>query len=168
MKLRFRSLPVTLSLCAFAALTGTAMAAYPDFNGIFPRGGQRGTDVDVTFSGSRLADTEEIVSYNPSGIKAASFKVENPTTIKVKLHIEPNCQLGEQIFRVRTKTGISYARNFFIDQFPPVEEKEPNTLLEQAQPITSGVTITGVARNEDTDYYKIECKKGERLSVECD
>ncbi len=149
-------------------MAAPAEAASPDFNGIFPRGGQRGTDVDVTFSGSRLADAEEIVSYNPAGIKAVSFKAENATTIKVKLHIEPNCPLGEQIFRVRTKTGLSYARNFFVDQFPSVEEKEPNTLLEQAQPITSGVTITGVARNEDTDYYKIECKKGERLSVECD
>ncbi|HWB05105.1 MAG TPA: PPC domain-containing protein [Verrucomicrobiales bacterium] len=169
--MKSRSFPrsrLFLSAALMAASAGTVLAAYPEFGGIFPRGGQRGTDVDVTFSGARLADAEEIVSYNPAGIKAASFKVENPNTIKVKLHIEPNCQLGEQIFRIRTKSGLSYARNFFVDQFPPVEEKEPNTLLEQAQPITSGVTITGVARNEDTDYYKIECKKGERLSVECD
>ncbi|HEX2748224.1 MAG TPA: PPC domain-containing protein, partial [Verrucomicrobiales bacterium] len=172
MKVRLSSfLRPNLLLTGAAAFWATALyagAASPDLNGIFPRGGQRGTDVDVTFSGNRLADAEEIVSYNPAGIKAVSFKAENATTIKVKLHIEPNCPLGEQIFRVRTKTGLSYARNFFVDQFPSVEEKEPNTLLEQAQPITSGVTITGVARNEDTDYYKIECKKGERLSVECD
>lgn len=155
---------------AFTLLAGTisAMAAYPEFGGIQPRGGQRGTDVDVIFSGNRLADVEEIVSYNPSVIKALEFKAENPTTIKVKLHIEPNCPLGEQIFRVRTKSGISYARNFFVGQFPALDEKEPNTLLEEAQPITSGITITGVAKNEDTDYYKIECKKGERLSVECE
>ena len=106
------------------------------------------------------------MSYNPAGIKALEFKAENPTTVKVKLHIEPNCPLGEQIFRVRTKSGLSYARNFFVGQFPTVDEKEPNTLLEEAQPITSGVTLFGVAKNEDTDYYKIECKKGERLSVE--
>ncbi len=153
--------------CVPALLPGIAGAASPDLNGIMPRGGQRGTDVEVTFSGNRLADVEEIVSYNPAMIKAVSFKAENPTTLKVKLHIEPNCPLGEQLFRVRTKSGLSYARNFFVDQFPTVEEKEPNTLLEQAQPITSGVVLAGVARNEDTDYYKIECKKGERLSVEC-
>ena len=157
------------SLAASTLVLATALpalAAAPEFNSIQPRGGQRGTDVEVTFSGNRLADAEEIVSYNPAGIKALSFKAENPTTLKVKLHIEPGCQLGEQLFRVRTKSGISYARNFFVDQFPTVEEKEPNTLIEEAQPITTGVTITGVAKNEDTDYYKIEAKKGERLSVE--
>jgi hypothetical protein len=155
----------------FSLLTATALpalAAYPEFNSIQPRGAQRGTDVEVTFSGNRLQDVEEIVSYNPAAIKALEFKAENPTTIKVKLHIEPNCPLGEQLFRVRTKSGISYARNFFVGQFPTVEEKEPNTLLEEAQPITSGVTIAGIARNEDTDYYRIECKKGEKLSVEAE
>ena len=148
------------------ALALPAFAANPELNSIQPRGGQRGTDIDVVFSGNRLQDVEEIVSYNPAVIKPLEFKAENPTTIKVKLHVEPNCPLGEQLFRVRTKSGISYARNFFVGQFPAVDEKEPNTLLEEAQPITSGVTIAGVARNEDTDYYKIECKKGERLSVE--
>lgn len=147
---------------------GTVLAASPEFSSISPRGGQRGKDVDAVFSGNRLADAEEIISYNPTGIKALEFKAENPTTLKVKLHIEPGCQLGEQLFRIRTKSGISYARNFFVDQFPSVEEKEPNTLLEQAQPVTAGITITGVAKNEDTDYYRIECKKGERLSVEVD
>ena len=152
----------------FAAATLPAFAAYPEFNAIQPRGGQRGTDMEVVFSGNRLQDVEEIVSYNPAMIKALEFKAENPTTIKVKLHVEANCPLGEQLFRVRTKSGLSYARNFFVGQFPSVDEKEPNTLLEEAQPITSGVTIAGVAKSEDTDYYKIECKKGERLSVEDD
>src|SRR5688572_26129091 len=146
----------TLATAAFFSSGLPSRAALPEFNSIQPRGAQRGTDIDVTFSGNRLQDAEEIVSYNPAGIKALEFKVENPTTLKVKLHIEPGCQLGEQLFRVRTKSGISYARNFFVGQFPAVEEKEPNTLLEEAQPITTGVTIAGVARNEDTDYYKIE------------
>jgi hypothetical protein len=162
--LRSRFLAAGTALLGLTSLS--SLAAYPDLNSIQPRGGQRGTDVDVTFSGNRLADTEEIISYNPAGVKALEFKVENPTTLKVKLHIEPGCQLGEQLFRVRTKSGISYVRNFFVGQFPDFVEKEPNTLLEEAQPITTGVTITGTARNEDTDYYKIEAKKGERISVE--
>ena len=154
----------SLALLLTAALP--ALAAYPEFNSIQPRGGQRGTDIDVTFSGNRLADAEEIISYNPAGIKALEFKAENPTTLKVKLHIEPGCPLGEQLFRVRTKSGLSYVRNFFVGQFPVLEEKEPNTLLEEAQPITTGVTVSGTARSEETDYYKIEAKKGERISVE--
>ncbi len=156
-----------MALAACALMTAMpAVAALPELNAIQPRGGQRGTDVEVTFTGNRLQDTEEIISYNPAMIKALEFKVENPTTVKAKLHIEPACTLGEHLFRIRTKSGISYARNFFAGQFPTVEEKEPNTLLEEAQPVTAGVTVAGVAKNEDTDYYRIECKKGERLAVE--
>jgi hypothetical protein len=151
---------------AFIVSATPALAAYPEFNSIQPRGGQRGTDIEVTFSGNRLADAEEIISYDPAQIKATELKAENPNTLKVKLHIAPGCQLGEHLFRVRTKSGISYARNFFVGQFPALDEKEPNTLLEEAQPITTGVTVAGTARNEETDYYRIEAKKGERLSVE--
>jgi hypothetical protein len=153
-------------LSALAATALPATAALPELNGIAPRGAQRGTDIETTFSGNRLADTEEIVSYNPSQISVLDFKIENPTTLKVKLHIDPACPLGEHVFRVRTKSGISYARSFFIGQFPTVEEKEPNTLFEEAQTITTNVTIAGVARNEDTDYYRIDAKKGDRISVE--
>ncbi len=160
MKRTFSLLPI------LAASALPAAAALPELNGISPRGAQRGTDVEVVFSGARLADTEEIVSYHPDQIKALEFKAENPTTVKVKLHIEPSCPLGEHIFRIRSKSGISYARSFFVGQFPTLDEKEPNTLLEEAQPITSGVTISGIAKNEDTDFYRIEAKKGDALSVE--
>ncbi len=153
-------------LSALAAAALPATAALPELNGIAPRGAQRGTDIETTFSGNRLADTEEIVSYNPSQISVLDFKIENPTTLKVKLHIDPACPLGEHVFRVRTKSGISYARSFFIGQFPTIEEKEPNTLFEEAQTITTNVTVAGVARNEDTDYYRIDAKKGDRISVE--
>ena len=153
-------------LSAFAATVLPATAALPELNGIAPRGAQRGTDIETTFSGNRLADTEEIVSYNPSQISVLDCKIENPTTLKVKLHIDPACPLGEHVFRVRTKSGISYARSFFIGQFPTIEEKEPNTLFEEAQTITTNVTVAGVARNEDTDYYRLDAKKGERISVE--
>lgn len=153
-------------LSALAAAALPATAALPELNGIAPRGAQRGTDIETTFSGNRLADTEDIVSYNPSQISVLDFKIENPTTLKVKLHIDPACPLGEHVFRVRTKSGISYARSFFIGQFPTIEEKEPNTLFEEAQTITTNVTVAGVARNEDTDYYRIDAKKGDRISVE--
>jgi hypothetical protein len=153
-------------LSALAATVLPATAALPELNGIAPRGAQRGTDIETVFSGNRLTDTEEIVSYNPAQISILDFKIENPTTLKVKLHIDPACPLGEHVFRVRTKSGISYARSFFVGQFPTVEEKEPNTLFEEAQPITTNVTVAGVARNEDTDYYRIDAKKGDRISVE--
>ena len=161
-----RSVAPALTLSAAFLVAGPVSAAYPEFNSIQPRGAQRGTEVEVTLSGNRLADAEEIISYAPENIKVLDFKIENPTTLKARFQLAPNCPLGEHLFRVRCKSGISYARNFFAGQFPSVEEKEPNTVITEAQPITTGVTLSGTAKNEDTDYYKVECKKGERLSVE--
>lgn len=147
------------------AIIPAARAAYPEFGIILPRGGQAGTSVDVTLTGNRLDDTEEIVSYSPA-IRVSNLQVVSPTEVKATFAIAPDCRHGEHIFRVRTKSGISYARTFWTGPFPTVEEAEPNTVFEEAQPVTSGVTVAGVAGNEDTDYFRLEAKKGERISVE--
>jgi hypothetical protein len=57
-------------------LFSTAHAATPSLTAIRPVGGQRGTDLDVTFSGARLGDAQEIVYYQP-GITTLSLKKLN-------------------------------------------------------------------------------------------
>lgn len=140
-------------------------AASPKLDLIQPRGGQRGTDATVEFLGDSLEDAEEIACATPE-IKITSLKVESKNKVIGNIHIEPNCPLGEALFRIRTKSGLTYARTFWIGQFPSVEEKEPNTQLDQAQELALGSTIQGVIENEDVDYYKFTAKKGERISAE--
>ncbi len=147
------------------ATTAFASAASPELNAIMPRGGQLGTTTAISLLGNRLDDTEEIVSYSPL-IQVLDLKTESATVLKANLKIDLTCPPGEHLFRVRTKSGISYARSFWTGAYPSVEEVEPNNLFPEAQPITTGSTLTGIARNEDVDYFKIEAKKGERLSVE--
>lgn len=154
--------PTLLLLLATAAL---ATAASPEFNSIMPRGGQSGTTTAVTLAGNRLEDTGEIISYSPQ-IQVLDFKIESGTVLKANLKIDPACPTGEHLFRVRTKTGLTYARSFWTGPYPALEEVEPNNLFPEAQSITTGHTLTGIAKNEDVDYFKIEAKKGERLSVE--
>ena len=152
----------TLLLLATASLLS---AASPEFNSIMPRGGQSGTTTAVTLAGNRLEDTGEIISYSPQ-IQVLDFKIESGTVLKANLKIDPACPTGEHLFRVRTKTGLTYARSFWTGPYPALEEVEPNNLFPEAQSITTGHTLTGIAKNEDVDYFKIEAKKGERLSVE--
>ncbi len=151
--------------CAFLAATVVSPAASPDFNALLPRGGQSGTTTEVTLQGNRLDDTEEILSYSP-GIRVADFKIESPTALKANLVIDAACPAGEHLFRIRTKTGLSYARSFWVGRWPAMAETEPNNSFGETQTITTGTTLTGTARNEDVDYFRIEAKKGERLSVE--
>src|SRR5205807_8176001 len=80
--------------------------------------------------------------------------------------IAPETQLGEHALRVRCKTGVSELRTFFVGALTVVAEKEPNSDFAAPQKIPLNVTITGVIDNEDVDYFAVDLKKGQRLSVE--
>ena len=86
--------------------------------------------------------------------------------MKATVAIAADCRLGEHAFRVRTATGISDLRTFWVGALPIVDEKEPNNSFEMAQAIPMNVTVHGVVTNEDVDYFVVDCKKGQRLSVE--
>src|SRR4029079_4230305 len=103
--------------------------------------------------------------YSP-GIAVKKLEVVNDGALKVTVPIAADCRLGEHAFRVRTATGISEVRTFLVGALPVVEEVEPNSEFEKPQPIALNVTVHGVVQNEDQDYYIVECKKGQRLSVE--
>ena len=154
-----------LTLPALLASATFCQAASPDVKTILPRGGQSGTVTAVSLTGDRLDDAEEIISYSPQ-IQIVDFKVESANVVRAGFRIDPSCPTGEHLFRLRTKTGISYARSFWVGAWPTREEVEPNNTFEEAQAITTGNIVAGIAKNEDVDFLKIEAKKGERLSVE--
>jgi hypothetical protein len=140
-------------------------AASPDLSTSIPRGGQRGTDVKVTFYGNRLDDAQEVIFHEP-GIAFKDLKVLDARKVEATLTISPDCRLGEHHLRLRCASGISYARNFWVSQFPNVAEVEPNDDFDAPQKIDLNVTIEAEAKSEETDYYLVTAKKGQRLSVE--
>jgi hypothetical protein len=146
-------------------LLSTAQAASPSLTAIRPVGGQRGTELDVTFSGERLGDAVEIMYYQP-GITTLSIKKVNANAITARLKLAPDCALGLHDLRVRTATGISEHRTFSVGALKETQEKEPNNDFTAPQPIPMNVTVNGVAENEDVDYFVVEAKKGERISAE--
>jgi len=147
-------------------LGGTAFAGFtPALNLIEPRGGQRGTEIDMHFYGERLDGIQELLAYDP-GIEVRSFAVENPQHASAKIFIKPDAPLGEHGFRARTTGGVSFLRSFFVGQFPTVNEADPNDTPAQAQKIELNTTVQGVAKQEDPDYYVCSLKKGQRFSAE--
>ena len=112
-----------------------------------------------------MADAQEILVYYP-GITVKKLEVVNDAQLKVTVAIAPDCRLGEHAFRVRTASGVSDLRTFWVGALPVVNEVEPNSEFDKPQPIPLNVTVTGVVQAEDQDYFVVECKKGQRLSVE--
>lgn len=145
---------------------GFARASDPQFGGTTPLGGQRGTEVEVTFGGARLADAQEILFYEP-GIAVTSLEPDaGGGSVKTKLSIAPDCRLGLHQLRIRTATGITNLRTFSVGALPEIAEAEPNSEFDTPQKISLDTIVNGVADNEDVDYYAIEAKKGERITAE--
>ena len=147
-------------------LTATnVLATAPQLASITPTGGQRGTDLEVSFAGERLQDAQEILCYEP-GIQILNLNSASNKVVKAQLKIAAGCALGEHHLRVRTTSGLSELRTFLVGPFPVVEEIEPNSDPAKAQKIALNTTVAGVIKSEDVDCFALELKKGQRFSAE--
>ena len=146
-------------------LAATLHATAPVFTTVTPAGGQRGTVVEVTLRGDRLADAREIFVYD-AGISVEQIGEATEKQVKATLRIAADCPLGEHALRLRTASGISALRLFFVGPFPSVDEKEPNNSATFAQTVPLNTTVEGTIGSEDVDYFAIAAKKDQRISVE--
>jgi len=146
---------------------GSLRAVSPQLTATSPAGAQRGTEVEVTLRGERLADAQEIIWYSP-GIQVARLEVptNQAAVVKAQLKIAPDCRLGEHILRVRCASGISDLRTFWVGPFPTVKDSGTNSEFTQPQPIALNVTVEGTVENEAVHYYRVDAKKGQRISAE--
>ncbi len=79
-----RTMRVTLAWIVGLLLAGTvAQAATPQLNRVLPRGGQRGTEIDLTLDGVRLEDAKEVMLYAP-GITVMKLDVVNDKQVKAQ------------------------------------------------------------------------------------
>ncbi len=145
--------------------TTGVQASSPQLSIIVPRGIQRGLEHELTFVGDRLQDTEEVLFYQP-GVTVTGIEVVDAKNVKVKVQVSADCLLGEHIAQLRTRSGISEFRSFFVGALPAAAEAEPNGSLEEAQAIENNCTVEGVVTNEDVDLFKVTLGQGERLAVE--
>jgi len=151
-----------------------ALAFTPVVSSVQPRGGQRGTEMTIRLSGDRLYHPEEILFYQP-GISVSKLEAvgDKNNAVKATISIAPDAPLGEHLMRLRCKGGLSYQRSFWVGEYPTVMEArneertaDLNSSFDSPQKIEINQTIQGVADKEDADYYVLQCRKGQQLSVE--
>ena len=123
-------------------------AAEPIINNILPRGGQIGSEIEVVVTGNRLGDAEEIFFYE-KGITALDLNASDKKSVKAKFKISEDARLGQHEVRLRTKSGISTVKTFWVGPYPNFQEKEPNTSFEDAQKVSINHTINGLIKSED-------------------
>ena len=154
---------VTAILCL--PLTACVFAASPRLGSITPRGVQRGQEIVVSFNGSNLADAEQIFFYENKGFEVTKLEPAGGN-VKVTMKVAPDVRLGEHVAQVRTKSGLSDYRTFWVEDLAVIEEKEPNSEFAAPQAIELNKVVNGNVGNEDVDYYVVVAKKGQRISAE--
>jgi hypothetical protein len=159
------SLATSLAFAFLAAVNAPAFAGDPQINTATPYGMRRGTEAQWTITGAGLADAKEILFYEP-GFTVKSLVAKGDDSLKVTVAAAPDCSLGLHAYRIRSLSGISNLRLFAVGHVPELDEVEPNNSFEKAQQVPLNVTISGVVQSEDSDYFAVQLKQGERLTVE--
>ena len=165
MSRRIHLVQMHITACLCLTLTAFGFAASPRLGSITPRGVQRGQEIVVSFNGSNLGDAEQIFFYEDQGFEVTKLEPSGGN-VKVTLKIAPEVRLGEHVAQVRTKTGLSDYRTFWVEDLAVVEEKEPNSEFAAPQAIELNKVVNGNVGNEDVDYYVVDAKKGQRISAE--
>lgn len=182
-----------VALGAFLSTTESATAQpqlgnllpTPRFLTMTPPGGQQGTVVEVTFSGTDLDQPQALLFSHPA-IRAEPIippppmpdpKVKQdpkkppppaPPISKFKVTIGAEVPLGFHDVRLVAKNGVTNPRIFVVGDRSEVLEKEPNNDVDQAQRIDLGSTVNGVvSAPTDVDFYVFAGKKGQRVVVSC-
>src|SRR5688500_13565159 len=137
----------------------------PTVCSISSRGVKPCTEAEITFSGDRLSDAQEVLLYSP-GLTVSKLEIAGNNAVKAKVTVAPDARLGEHSLRLRTLTGISELRTLYVGALPAMAEAEPNSDFAKPQKIPLNVTVTGTIENEDVDYFVVEAKKGDRITAE--
>ena len=150
---------------AFAALIlgpGIAGAA-PRVGYIFPPGGQRGTTVKVTFSGSELAGISGVYTTG-KGLTATVEPGSSAAACTIDVTIAKDAPLGIQQIRCYGPAGLSNARFFDVGQWPETAQPQPaGPPLRISPPITINGRIASQSTRNGVEFH---AHAGEKLVCE--
>src|SRR5262245_60448392 len=129
-------------------------------------GGKRGTTVELTLTGTNLADPTAVLVSVPAKVTTVEEKKPDPAKLKVKVEIPDDTPIGLYTIRVATKHGVSNFRPFVVDELPEVAEADNNRTRDTAQTVTVPCVVTGRTDAEASDFFKVAVAAGQRLTFE--
>lgn len=133
-----------------------------------PLGIQRGTALELTLTGTNLADPTGLWTSFPA---KATFPTDanngkDPAKLRVRLDVPKDAPLGFHSIRLATAHGISSFRLFCIDDLPQVLAVSTNRNKATPQTVPVPCVVVGKADAEATDHFKVSVKAGQRVSFE--
>jgi hypothetical protein len=140
----------------------------PTLNLPSPSGAQRGASLELTLTGTNLADPAGVWTSFPAKVSIPTDmnNGKDAAKLRVKLDVPADVPLGFHTIRVATKHGISNTRVICVDELPQVPEVETNRTKTAAQQVPVPCVVMGRCDAEASDYFKINVKAGQRLTFE--
>ncbi len=143
---------VTLGF-ALCAAPLALLAGSPRVSSVYPSGGQRGTEMEVTLAGSQSEGCARMLLFDDAGFERLDHRMRpRKAKLKANIKIAPDARLGEHHFRVITESGISDLRLFYVSPFPMVEEQPRRS---QAIPTVAATGARSVRRSMAARPVKI-------------
>src|SRR5262249_41137257 len=143
--------------------------AAPTLNPVLPLGMQRGGNLELTLTGTNLADPVALWTSIPGAkatIPADNNNGKDPAKLRVKPDVPADAPLGFHALRLATKRGMSNVRLFCLDDLPAVSAEPAARKKETAQAVPVPCVVVGRADAEQTDYFKVAVKAGQRVTFE--
>lgn len=140
--------------------------AAPKIDMPVPLGGQRGGQIEITLSGSNLAEPTALWCSFPAKVTFPETTTKEANKLKVRLEIAHDAPLGFHAVRLATMRGMSNTRIFCVDDLPQVLEKDGNREKKTAQSVPLPCVVVGKVEKEVSDYFKIKVTAGQRVSFE--
>jgi hypothetical protein len=151
-----------------------AQLPVPNLSTIFPLGGQQGTSVELTITGTNLDEAEKLIfshpgiTAQPKQLPADDFRpqplaVPNQFVVNIGKDVPP----GFYEIRHVGRYGASNPRVFAVSNVQEVLDKGDINQREKAQEVSTGVVVNGRTENNNYDYYALQLKAGDRVLIEC-
>jgi hypothetical protein len=129
---------------------------------IYPAGGQRGTTVEVTASGTSIVP--ETVLVTGGGVTGKLIDGSTPNKVKFSLTIAPDASPGERELRILNSGGISNRFRFIVGELKEITEVEPNNEKTAPQQLPAlPLVVDGQILENDRDYFRFAAKSRETL-----
>ncbi len=140
----------------------------PNLNLAVPLGMQRGSTLELTLTGSNLAEPTALWTSFPARVTFPTDKNngKDPARLRVRIEVPADAPIGFHRIRLATRHGLSNFRVFCIDDLPQVTESGTNRSRATAQVVPVPVVVVGRTDSEASGYFRIAVQPGQRLSFD--
>ncbi len=127
---------------------------------VFPQSARPGHSFQAEILGEHLDRASSLLV--PNQAFSATISAHSPTRLQINVQVPPNAPFGVHPLYVISPRGASNPVLLRINDLPHTLESEPNSLLEEAQPVSTPATILGrLNTDRDFDFFRFHAAKND-------